>query len=297
MLVKRPLGNTGMAVSQIALGTVELGMDYGFRGTDAYRKPERSAAISLVRRAVDRGIDFIDTAPSYGESEGILGEALDGMASRPVVATKMTAPASIEQSLRALRVETLDFVQIHNATPAILRSPGILRALEDAVAKGTVGFAGASVYDVESARMVLANPLFRLLQVPFNLLDQKMAEEVIPRAAAAGVGILMRSAFLRGVLAGGAVPPRLTALRQAAFAAFDRARASAGSMAELALRFCLSIPGVSSVLIGVRSEEELAQNLTAAERGPLEAALVDELRACSWGDDPLVNPMNWQGLI
>jgi aryl-alcohol dehydrogenase-like predicted oxidoreductase len=296
MIVKRPLG-AGLLVSEIALGTVELGMDYGFRGTDAYRKPGRRAAISLVRSAVDRGINLIDTAPAYGESERIIGEVLHNMPTRPLIATKMTMPSTIENSLRALRLEAVDFLQIHNATPETLRSPEVLRVLEEAITTGKVRFTGASVYDVESARMALDNPLFRLLQLPFNLLDQKMFDEVIPRASAAGVAVLVRSAFLRGVLAGAAVPPQLATLQQAACAALQRAQGSVTSMAELALRFCLSVSGISSVLIGVRSEEELEQNVAAAARGPLEPALVDELRACSLGDDPLVNPMNWQGLI
>src|SRR5262245_6744898 len=145
MLVKRPLGNTGIGVSAVALGTVELGIDYGFRGSSAYQRPARDEALSLVRQAVDLGINLIDTAPSYGESESILGEACDGIPGRPYFATKITVPTedadaairrSIENSRRALQVETLDAVQIHNPTPENLTSREVLRALEDAVRDG-----------------------------------------------------------------------------------------------------------------------------------------------------------------
>jgi aryl-alcohol dehydrogenase-like predicted oxidoreductase len=301
MLVKRPLGDTDIAVSEVALGTVELGMDYGFRGTTAYQRPGRREAISLVRRAVERGINLIDTAPVYGESETIIGEALQGLADRPYIATKVTVPAtgksSVESSLKALRLETLDVVQVHNATPATLQSNEVLQDLEDLVRSGKVRYLGASVYDVESALIALDNRLFRLLQVPFHLLDQKMADCVFPRATAAGVGVVVRSAFFRGVLAGAAVPPQLAPFERAAQAAFERARGSAASMAELALRFCLSIPAISSVLIGVRSAAELDHNLAAAEQGPLDAEVVGALRGCSLGDDAMLNPMNWKGLI
>lgn len=81
----RPLGNTGIQVSEVALGTVELGMDYGFRGGSHYHKPDRAAAIRLVRHAVERGVNLIDTAGAYGEAESIIGMALREMPTRPLI--------------------------------------------------------------------------------------------------------------------------------------------------------------------------------------------------------------------
>ncbi len=308
----RPLGNTGLCVSEVALGTVELGMDYGFRGSEGFQRPERSDAVRLVRRAVDRGINLIDTAPAYGQAEEIVGEALAGMADRPYVATKITisergAPGerrqalmqSIESSLRALRVETLDLVQIHNATPPVLADEDSLAALERAKDRGKIRFLGASIYGEEAALLALQRPSMMTVQAPFNLLDRQMEGRVFPAAAERGAGILVRSAFLRGVLTAQvrSLPPALDPLRQAAVRAMETAGIPPERLAALALRFCISTPQVASVIIGVRSEEELEVNLAAVEEGPLDGAALDRLRGCALDGEPLLNPTNWKGLI
>lgn len=292
----------------LALGTVELGMAYGFRGGSRYTQPDAAAAVRLIHRGLDLGINLLDTAPSYGESETIVGTALRGVKDRPFIATKVTVPEenpgpgirdSIESSLRALGTETLDLLQIHNATMRVLQNEEALREIENAVAAGKVRFAGASIYEIDEGRQALAWPSLSALQVAFNVLDRSMELEVIPKSQAAGVGVLVRSAFLRGVLTGDSsdIPPKLQPLRDAAAQALAIAGENVSGCAELALRFCLSIPGISSVLAGVRSIEELEANVTAAERGPLAPKIVDQLCNLNVADEKLLNPRNWAELI
>src|SRR3972149_1325200 len=88
----RSLGRTGMSVSRITLGTAELGLDYGFRGTDHFIRPEAQEAERIVRLAVELGINLIDTAPIYGDAEEIIGRALRGMRLRPHIASKVAIP-------------------------------------------------------------------------------------------------------------------------------------------------------------------------------------------------------------
>jgi 1-deoxyxylulose-5-phosphate synthase len=304
----RQLGNTGIRVSALMLGTVELGMPYGFRGGMRYDPPDQASAIRLIHRALDLGINMLDTAPAYGNSEAIIGRALCGMRQRPLIATKVSIPEtngepclrqSIENSLRQLGCETLDLLQIHNATVEVLGREEVLRQIEDATASGKVRFAGASVYHVDEAQATLAHPSLRTLQVAFNLLDQGMSKQIFPQARAAGVGILARSVFLRGVLTDDPsdVPGKLEPLRHSAAKALAAAGDSVGGCAELALRFCLSVPDISSVLIGVRSIAELDANVEAAGRGPLDRETVKCLGACGIDDEALLSPLNWSGLI
>ena len=306
-LSNSPLGNTGIVLPAIAVGTVELGLDYGFPGTDHYRRPAAEAAIALLHRAVDAGVTLIDTAPTYGDAESLVGRALAGMSRRPYIASKVmmetgradAVSASVERSLRALGVDCLDLLQVHNATLATLSDSGGLEALLRTVDEGKVRFLGASVYTVDEALAALALPQFRVLQVPYNLLDRRMAHNVFPLAIERGVGVLVRSAFLRGVLTPRveSIPAELACLRDAALGALRAAGEPLERLAVLALRFAMSARGVTSVIAGVRSMEELERNLAAAREGRLADEVLERLAPFALDGEPLVSPPNWKGLV
>lgn len=306
----RQLGTTGLEVSEISLGTVELGMDYGFQGTSHYRKPDEQSAIALIHRAVDEGINLIDTAPVYGNSEELIGKALRGRSRRPYIATKVTIPdqpdstqdlsiaisRSIDASLKLLRVETIDLLQIHNTTLEVLDQEEILGSLDHARRQGKIRFIGASAYDEEVSLRAIEEKRIHSLQVPFNLLNQAMARQTFPAALKRGKGVLVRSAFLRGLLTSqmDQAPEAMASLKTTAIAALQELRGEVASLSEAALRFCLSFPGICTVLIGMRSPEELGSNLAAAEKGALPPDCVEQLRKYSVETEPLANPANWQ---
>ena len=311
----RSLGDTGLKVSEISLGTAEIGLDYGFKGTADYGKPDAKASIRLLHSALDHGINLIDTARAYGNSEEVIGQAFEGMTSPPYIASKVFLSkdaaqktfsalheeifTSIEASLRALRLETLDLLLIHNTAMEHLRRTEILTCLGEAQQQGKVRFLGASCYGEEAPLAVLKESSFRALQVPFNVLDQTMNHQVFPGAAAQQVGIFVRSAYLRGVLTSQvhSIPERLAPLRSRALQVLAVLDHEVSSLAEAALRFCLSLSTVSSVVIGVKSVAELEGNLADASRGVLPEELMPPLQALSFGDDPIVDPRNWQDLI
>ncbi|HET6961002.1 MAG TPA: aldo/keto reductase, partial [Terriglobia bacterium] len=206
---------------------------------------------------------------------------------------------SIEASLRALRLERLDLLLIHNTALQHLRRGEILACLEEAQQQGKVRFLGASCYGEEAPLAVLKESSFRALQVPFNVLDQTMNHQVFPGAAAQQVGIFVRSAYLRGVLTSQvhSIPERLAPLRSRALQVLAVLDHEVSSLAEAALRFCLSLSTVSSVVIGVKSVAELEGNLADASRGVLPEELMPPLQALSFGNDPIVDPRSWQDLI
>jgi aryl-alcohol dehydrogenase-like predicted oxidoreductase len=311
----RSLGSTGLTVSQIALGTVELGMDYGFRNSSHYQKPEAQESIRIIHRALDLGINLIDTARVYGSSEELIGKALQQSGQHPVIATKLVVPeadlpsgnstqlgaailASIEASLAALQVEAVDLMQIHNVSVAILDNEAVIRTLEDARRQGKIRFLGASGSVSEQISLAaLESGHFQALQVPFNLLDRRIAQHVLPRATRQGIAILTRSAFLRGVLTESAnLPEQLADLRKTALLAHGQLT-EISDLSELALRFCLSFTGVSSVIVGVRSISELESNLAYANKGRLSAGQLERLCQISVRDSWLLDPQNWTGLI
>lgn len=307
------LGKTGLRVSRVALGTVELGMDYGFRHSSHYRRPDPQEAVRIVHRALDLGVNLIDTAREYGASEELIGEALKSGPGDVVIASKLMIPqdgdgsgqvrqailGSIEASLKALRLETIDLMQIHNTTVAILRSDEVMRALDDARQAGKIRFPGASCYGEEVPLAALDNRRIETLQVPFNVLDRRATRHVFPKAVERRVGILVRSAFLRGVLTSlvNSLPERLSPVREAAITAFGLSRTAVQDLSEMALRFCLSFEEVGSIIIGVRSVEELESNIADAEKGALPQDLVDQLSKVCVQDEELLDPQNWQDLI
>jgi len=311
----RSLGDTGLEVSEISLGTAEIGLDYGFKGAAHYGKPDAKESIRLLHSALDHGINLIDTARAYGNSEEIIGRALEGMTSPPYIASKVFLSkdaaqktfsalheeifSSIEASLCALKLETLDLLLIHNTALEHLQRRELLTCMEEAQRQGKVRFLGASCYGEETPLAVLKESSFRTLQVPFNLLDQTMNQQVFPKAAAQKVGVFVRSAYLRGVLTGQvhSIPERLAPLRSRALQVLAVLDHEVSSLAEAALRFCLSSNAVSSVVIGVKSVAELEANLADASQGILPKELMLPLQALSFGNDPIVDPRNWQDLI
>src|SRR6266571_1781924 len=216
----RPLGRTGLTVSVVSLGTAALGLDYGIAAPGGFGRLSEDEAFRLVRAAIDCGITLIDTAPAYGDSERIVGRAA-GRDPRAIIATKIapshlaashSAPShlapshlapshirtSIESSLRTLDREVLDIVQVHNATREMMEEGAVTDALLDAKRLGLVHILGASVYGEEAALAVIRSGEYGVLQVALNALDQRMMRDVLPAAEAAGVGVILRSAFLKG---------------------------------------------------------------------------------------------------
>ena len=304
----RPLGCTGLQVSEIALGTVELGMQYGFRGSAHYQPPDPQEAIRLLRSAFDSGITLIDTAPSYGTAEALIGRAFAGMANRPLITTKVIIPddcdldvvtASIETSLRTLQTDAIDLLQIHNTSVPILECQELLDGLEEMRRQGKIRHLGASVDYEETAWRALSKDRIETVQTPFNLLNQRMGRRVFCEAAERNRGVLIRSAYLRGVLTAEleSIPARLTPLKTAAQGAWQVMAGQASTLSEAALRFCLSFPATSTVIVGMRSVAELESNTLAAGKGPLSPETLRELAQFAIEDERLINPVNWQDLI
>jgi aryl-alcohol dehydrogenase-like predicted oxidoreductase len=294
------------------MGTVALGLEYGIKMSNTSGRPSEPEAVGLLHQAADAGINLFDTAPTYGESERLLGQALK---SHPqcYVATKVSLPTdtngktlsgnklraavqcSLEGSLRTLQRDALDIVQIHNATVEAIAQGEIFEGLLNAKQQGKVRFLGASVYGEDAALAVIGSKQFDVLQVAYNLLDQRMAQRVFPAAERAGVGVIVRSVFLKGALTPRAewLPAALAELRTAADRVRETFHASWLVLPEVGLRFCLSTPQVATVLTGASTLNELTQALTAVEAGPLTEQLLARTPDLGLCDERLLNPSYW----
>lgn len=311
-MLRRPLGNTGLVVSGLAIGTVSLGLDYGLPDPSGFGKPSEHDAVNLLRTAAEKGINLYDTAPAYGDAERLLGLAF-GNRDDIYVATKISVPLdsagkrlhgkalsfeireSLVTSLNRLDREVLDIVQIHNATTELLAEGEIQSILLEARKDGLVRFVGASVYGEPAASAVVSSGAFQVLQVAVNLLDQRMFKEVLPAASRAKIGVLARSALLKGVLSSKAasLPQALARLRSASDRAREALEATWEGLPSMALRYCMSRPEISATLAGTRTISELHDAIAAANAGPLPDPLLARTPALALNDEALLDPSTW----
>ena len=311
---ERILGRTGLRVSALALGTVELGLDYGIAVPGEYGRPATDEAIRLVHAAIDGGITLIDTARAYGESEAVLGQALRGRRAQVVLATKVrtqrddgTTPSgaelrqlmeqALETSLRLLETDYVDIWQIHNVDAALLdRLDVVAEVFAAARQAGVVRAVGGSTYGAEMPLLALQTGLFDMLQVTYSVLDQRLADQVLPAAAARGVGVVVRSILLKGALTarGDHLPEHLAMLRERSrqFRSLVAESHLRASPVQAAIAFGLAHPQIDSVLVGLRSEGELREALGATVIR-LPDALLQRLRALRLDDADLLNPSTW----
>ena len=308
---QRVLGKTGRHVSIVGLGTWQLGADWG--------AVTESDALAVLEAAAESGVTFLDTADVYGDgrSERVIGRFLASGAAGPVtVATKMgrrvaqvpenyvleNFRAWTDRSRANLGVDRLDLVQLHCPPSAVYHSDAVYDALDTLVDEERIAAYGVSVETCAEALAAIARPGVATVQIILNAFRRKPLDEVLPAAAAAGVGIIARVPLASGLLSGRYTADTIfpaddhrtynrhgeafdvgetfsgvdyasgvrAAAEFAAIAAEPDAFAGpvdAGqpvTTAQVALRWVTQQPGVTTVIPGARSPEQARQNAAAA---------------------------------
>lgn len=302
---QRRLGKTGFEVSEISLGTWQVGGTWGSGFDDAN-------AEAILEDAIDRGINFIDTADVYEnrQSEAAVARVVRRRSERVYVATKCgrfinphtdegytpeALRAYVEASLKNTGFEALDLVQLHCPPPAVYYRPEIFRLFEDLKAEGKVLNLGVSVEKVEEALKAIEYPNVTTIQIIFNMFRQRPAELFFPEAARRDVGIIVRVPLASGLLTGRYdKASTFTEGDHRHFnrdgAAFDKGETFSGipfetglvavdelktlfpdqkNLAAVALRWILDIDEVSTVIPGASRLEQVASNLEASELAPI----------------------------
>ena len=278
----RNLGKSGLKVSVIGLGTNNFG-----------RRMDAKASVAVVHRALDEGINFIDTANGYGGglSEEYIGKALDGRRNEAVLATKVGFPPDegssrrnimkeVEKSLKALKTDHIDFYQIHIPDP---NTPieETLRTLDDLIRQGKVRYIGCSNFSAwqtcESLWVSKSLGLNRFIsnQVPYSLFDRAIEAELMPFARQYGFGIIPYFPLASGLLTGKyrrreqpAAETRLAGddkiLTDANFDKLERLETFAAerghTILELAFAWLLANPLIASVIAGATKPEQVSAN-------------------------------------
>ncbi|NYI04713.1 aldo/keto reductase [Allostreptomyces psammosilenae] len=311
---QRVIGRTDQRVSVIGLGTWQLGADWG-----EVREEEARAVLDA---AVEAGVTFFDTADVYGDgrSERLIGAYLrDRPDARVLVATKMgrrveqdprhytldNFRAWTDRSRANLGVDTLDLVQLHCPPTPVYSSDAVFDALDTLVAEERIAAYGVSVETCAEALTAIARPGVASVQIILNPFRLKPLEEVLPAAAAAGVGIIARVPLASGLLSGRytretVFPSDDHRTYNRAGEAFDQGETFSGvdfatgvdaavefsglapsgaTPAQTALRWIIQQPGVTSVIPGARSPEQALANAAAAALPPLPESTLEAVRA------------------
>lgn len=306
----RRLGRTELLVSEIALGTVELGMEYGIHADGVSAVPSTADAGHILNKALDLGINYIDTARAYGNSESVIGQTLKGRRSEFILASKVHCQAnpalrneplrdavtsSVQDSLAALQTDVIDVMQIHSAPADVIQSGEVVGILQDLQAAGYIRFIGVTVYGEEAAIEATRAGTFDCIQLAYNLLDRTPELRVFPAAQVEDIGIIIRSVLLKGALSYRCryLPEALGDLKSAVERAAAAAENGSMSLPELAFRFVLGQPLVSSALVGAASVEELESAVSFSDRGTLPEDVLAEIERIRVERPEQLNPANW----
>ena len=294
----RPLGRTGIQVSPYALGTLMFATTMG-------NTPEESARV--IHKALDAGINVLDTADAYGDSEEVVGKALAGRRDDVVLATKFGRPVgagpnrqgasrrwivtAVENSLRRLRTDHIDLYQLHRPDPGT-DIEETLAALTDLVRSGKVraiGASGTPASDIVEAQWVAQRRglvRFGTEQPVYSILNRGIEREILPVTQRFGMGTLTWGPLGQGLLTGRVRKDRDSDLRRAGLVrhlADERrldvverlvplAEEAGLPMTHLAMAFTIAHPGVTSALLGARTMDHLDDLLAG-----LDVTLTDDV--------------------
>jgi aryl-alcohol dehydrogenase-like predicted oxidoreductase len=297
----RTLGRTGIKVSPYALGAMMFG---------SIGNPDHDDSVRIIHKALDAGINFVDTADAYsrGESEEIVGQALKGRRDDVVLATKLHLPmgddpnqrgnsrrwimTAVENSLRRLETDHIDLYQIHRPDPDT-DIEETLSALSDLIHSGKVRVIGSSTMpasDIVEAQWVAERrglERFRAEQPTYSILSRGIETEVLPVAQRYGMGTLVWSPLAGGLLTGRYRKGEQASTHRAGFGfrhlsderrldvveqLIPLAQETGLSLTHLAMAFAIAHPGVTSAIIGPRTMEQLDDLLVG-----IDVTLTDDI--------------------
>lgn len=306
------LGKTNYSVSQLGLGTVEIGLPYGIGVKDL---PSDAEAERILKTAVELGITYIDTARGYGVAEERIGKSGIGKNPNVVIGTKCAQflkqepdlqgselekriREEVDTSRKNLQQESLQLVQLHIELPEYIDFTELIEIMAKLVDEGKIQHVGIATRGEAAPLAAIKTNFFATIQCAYSILDQRMAGKVLPAAEKNNVGIINRSVLLQGALTPAAekLPNALAPLKENSRKAAAVAHALGIDLPALALRFVISNPAVSTALIGTITPAHLEAAVAAIEQGPLAADILEQLYPLAIDDANQVDPGKWPRL-
>jgi aryl-alcohol dehydrogenase-like predicted oxidoreductase len=308
---KRLLGKTGIAVSEIAFGGVEIGVPYGIGVNSKADMLSRSDAVKLLHEALDEGINFFDTARLYGESESIMGEAFHDRRDKVIIATKCDIfadpdggipqyqilknriEASLQKSLGFLKTDHVDVFMLHRADLGILNNEDVKAIFDQLKQSGKVRSIGASTYTATETKTAIEKG-WEVIQLAFNLMDQQQAAN-FDYAEQQGTGLVVRSVLMKGLLSdkGRDLHPELSAVERHIGKYKELLNDEVTEISTLATKFALSFKQISSVLVGIDRLEYLDKALQSIYGSLLSETDLLKAKTLAYPDPSFLDLPKW----
>ncbi len=276
------LGKTGMNISRLGIGLAEIGIE----GTTQKNVTE------LLNTAIDLGINFFDTAACYNNSEDLVGNAINSRRDEFFLATKCGHPTNringtewtkdiisktIDDSLKRLKTDYLDLIQLHSCEKEILEKGDVITALTDAKKQGKTRFIGYSGDNDNAIWAVEHNTLFDTLQTSFNLVDQKARRTLFKQANQAGLGIIIKRPIANGAWNKAKLnDPNSGPSTEYGREYFERAKIMVRegnfekesiNPIKTSISFTLSYKEINTAIIGTRNINHLKNNINMLNEG------------------------------
>jgi aryl-alcohol dehydrogenase-like predicted oxidoreductase len=289
-MLKRILGNTGLAVTVLGHGAMEV------RGPRVWggRPVTDTEASTILNAVLDSGINFIDTAYDYGMSEELIGKHISGRRSQYVLATKCGCSFvdkgdhddtphvwtkanllhNIDTSLKRMKTDFVDIWQLHNPTPEQVKQEDLLRVMEDVVRSGKARHVSISS-TLPHVTEFIGWRKFATFQIPYSGLE-RAHEQAITQAAASGAGVIVRGGVARGEPGSGLGAADRWQVWKAA--KLDELLEPGETPTAFLLRFTISHPDMDSTIVGTKDPQHLAANVRAAKAGPLAPEVYAEAK-------------------
>lgn len=283
---KKVLGRTGLQVTQLALGAMELRF-----APDGDRKVTEDMAERLLNAVLDAGINFIDTSPDYGLSEERIGRHISSRRGEYFLATKCGCDPedkggkgghiwsrdqllkNIDGSLKRLQTDHVDVLQLHNPRGDDVDMDELVGALKEIQSQGLTRFISVS-HTLPWLDELIPLGVFDTYQIPYSCLEPAH-HDAITRAAEAGAGVIIRG----GIGKGGPEAMRWKSVNVGLWERAGLAELCTDmTPAELILRYTLAHPSCHTTIVGTSDVDHLKANVAAAEKGPLPDDLYDEVR-------------------
>jgi aryl-alcohol dehydrogenase-like predicted oxidoreductase len=295
----RTLGRTEFSVSEIGFGAWAIG---GNQFGNSYGTTKDNESLLSLQKAIDLGCNFIDTADVYGHghSEKLIGEALTGIRQKVYIATKVGGDFyhgptrlnfdadyirfALEQSLKRLKTDYIDLYQLHNPPLHLIQESSIFEILFKLKNEGVIRAVGLSIFEPSEGVEAIRNDCVECIQVVYNIFNRQAAKELIPLAREYNIGLIAREPLHNGILTGkfsgdeifeeGDIRSRWSQTYFEHLVNFTSNLKNVINMedrtlSQTALQFVLTQPSISTVIPGMKTADQVEENLRTVIQKPL----------------------------
>ena len=289
-------------ISKFSLGTVQFGLDYGIANSSG--KPAQDDVNKIIHYVSQNGINCFDTAQAYGNSEEVLGKALKNIIN-PYVISKFKSDVfyddltnGVDCSLKNLKTNTLYALLLHDSDPLYRWKEGYSLSIKSLIDGGKIKYFGVSIYSTEDFNLAIRNDSINIIQIPFNIFDQRaLKENWFEKAKEKNKLIFIRSVYLQGLLL--MQKDQLPNHLESAKVYIEKLEALSNKLIisrnELALNFVNSVSGDSVILFGCDSLSQAKENINIFNNLEfLDNTVINKIKNDFNNiDESIFNPTKW----